>query len=481
MKSKILYTIIIASFSLFFSCESMLEINPKDSLPANVALTTLNGNESLLLGAYDLMQGSALFGRNLIAKQEILADNCGFAQGGSVFRNEYRNTMGAGNNIWTAAYRVIAITNDIISAVDKVNIESSQEATRNKIKGEALFVRGLLYFNLLRSYSREPGQLVNNFDLGVPLITEPFLSMGPDAYPARSPIGPVWAQVEKDLNEAFTLLQGKAVDDSNFPQRPTSYAAKALLARVYLYQSKWQDAVAAATWVIDQKKPALYTGEYKDLYTNGVESIYELRYAASEAMGSSSLHAIYSTVDDGWRDAEGFGNGQGSGEGELIIATNLLSLFETGDKRLTVMRKAYFYGHKVWWTTKFNGWGGQFGQDNIPLIRTSEMYLIRAEANLKLASPNFSAARNDLDALRAARGLSALTVGNELLADAVEKERRMELCFEGHRFFDLKRQGKNITKELPSVTLPYTDFKVVAGIPQTEMDVNPNLVNNPGY
>jgi hypothetical protein len=476
---KSIYIIALTAFAFSISCESMLEINPKDSLPADKALTTLGGNESLLLGAYDMMQGTALYGRNMICTPEILADNCGMAQGGYMFRPEYRNTMGAGCNIWTAAYRVIAVTNDVISAIDKVNIESTQTNTRDRIKGEALFIRGLLYFDLLRAYAREPGQLVNNFDLGVPLLTDPFLSMGPNAYPERSPIAPVWAQIEKDLNDAFTLLQGK--DASNFPQRATHYAAKALLARAYLYQSKWANAVEAATWVIDQKRPVLHTGEYKDLYTNGVESIFELRFAASEALGSSSLHAMYGTVDDGWRDEEGYGNGKGSGEGELIIADNLLAQFEPGDKRLTMMRKAYFGSNKVWWNTKFNSWKGQFGQDNVPMMRTSEMYLIRAEASLKTSTPNVNTARNDLDALRAARGLNALSVGDATLADAVQKERRLELCFEGHRFFDLKRQGKEITKEAPSITLPYADFKVVAGIPQTEMDVNKNLVNNPGY
>jgi len=469
----------LAAFALCVSCESLLEITPKDSLPGDKALATLGGNESLLLGAYDMMQGTQLYGRNMICTPEILADNCGMAQGGYMFRPEYRNTMGSGCNIWTSAYRVIAVTNDVIAAIDKLSVDEAQSGTRDRIKGEALFIRGLLYFDLLRSYSREPGQLVNNFDLGVPLITEPFLSMGPDAYPSRTTIYTVWTQVEQDLNQAYTLLQGN--DENNFPQRATSYAAKALLARAYLYQSKWQDAVDAATWVINRNKPALHIGDYKDLYTNGAESILELRFATSEALGSSSLHAMYGTVDDGYRDEEGYGNGRGSGEGELIIADNLLSQFETGDKRLTMMRKAYFGSNKVWWNTKFNSWQGSFGQDNVPLIRISEMYLIRAEASLNLSTPNFTTARNDIDALRAARGLGATTANNGTLAAAVQKERRLELCFEGHRFFDLKRLGLNITKEAPSVTLPYTDFKVVAGIPQTDMDVNQNLVNNPGY
>jgi hypothetical protein len=464
---------------MFTSCESMLEVNPKDSLPGDKVLSTLAGSESLLLGAYDMMQSTSLYGRNMICQPEILADNCGMTQGGYMFRDEYRNVMGAGVNIWTNAYAVIAVTNDIIAAIDNIEIDATQTGTRDKIKGEALFLRGLFYFDLLRAYSREPGHLVNDFALGVPLMTAPFLTMGPDAYPSRSDIYAIWAQVEQDLNEAFTLLTGN--DGSNFPQRATSYAARALLARAYLYQSKWSEAIEAANWVIGQNNPALHTGDYRDLFTDGAESIFELTFSAPEALGASSLHAVYATLDNGNRDEDGFGDGIGSGEGELIIAENLRTQFETGDKRLDLMRKAHFGSQDVWWTTKFNSWQGSFGQDNIALIRISEMYLIRAEAALKLATPDYNTARSDVDALRAARGLGATTAANGNLAAAVQKERRLELCFEGHRLFDLKRQGLDITKELPSVTLPYTDFKVVAGIPQTEMDVNENLVNNPGY
>ena len=479
---KILF--IISTFTLFVSCSNLLETNPKDSIPSEKVFPTLSGNEALLLGAYDMMQSTYLYGCDLICVPEILADNCGLSPGGYIYKLEYRNAIGSGCNIWSDAYQIIAVTNDIISAIDKVSVDDAETGRRDKIKGEALFVRGLMYFDLIRAYSREPGHLVNNFDLGVPLITESFTSMGPDAYPSRSDINSVWAQIESDLGDAFNLLQNNDAD--NFPQRPTSYSAKALLARVYLYESKWQEAVNAATWVIDQKNPALYTGDYKDLYTNGVESIYELRFSTSEALGSSSLHAMYA-VNDGWTGTEGAGyisNGKGSGEGELIVANNLLAQFETGDKRLTMMRKAYFGGDQsviVWWTGKFNSWQGAFGQDNIPIIRISEMYLIRAESALNLPAPDYTTARSDIDALRAARGLAATTAGNGTLAAAVQKERRLELCFEGHRFFDLKRLGLDITKEPPSVTLPYTDFRVVAGIPQTEMDVNDNLINNPGY
>ena len=473
------YILIVLAATMLVSCESWLEMKPKNALPGSITLATLSGNESLLLGAYDYMQSTSLYGRNMICIPEILADNCGMAQGGYMFRSEYRNQMGAGVNIWGSAFQVIAITNDIISAVDKIEATGAEQGTRDKIKGEALFIRGLMYFDLLRAYAREPQHLVNNFDLAVPLVTAPFLSMGPEAYPERARAAEVWQQVESDLNAAFTLLQGN--DAANFPQRANQFAAKALLARAFLYQGKWAEAVEAATWVIGQNKRSIHSGNIRDLYTGGVESLLELRFTAPEALGSSSLHAMYATVDDGTRDAEGYGNGRGSGEGELIVAENLRLLFEEGDKRLEMTRKAYFAGNKVVWNTKFNSWQGSFGQDNIPIIRISEVYLIRAEAVLKMGSPVYGQARSDINALRAARGLSAFAGSDGTLADAVQKERRLELCFEGHRFFDLKRQGKDITKEAPSVTLPYTDFKVVAGIPQTEMDVNKNLVNNPGY
>lgn len=481
---RIIYIVLISTFTLCVSCSDLLETNPKDSIPGDKVFSTLNGNETLLQGAYEMMQSSSFYGCDMICLPEILADNCALSPGGYIYKLDYRNATGSGCNIWVEAYQVIAVTNDIINSIDKVSIDESQTGERDRIKGEALFIRGMMYFDLLRAYAREPGYLVSNFDLGVPLVTGSFTSMGPDAYPSRNDIYGVWTQVESDLNEAFSLLQNN--DANNFPQRPTSYAAKALLARAYLYESKWQDAVTAATWVIDQNNPVLYDGNYKDLFAKGVETIYQLSFSSQEALGASSLHAMYA-VNDGWTGNEGSGyisNGIGSGDGELIVANNLLNQFEPGDKRLTLIREAYFNGdptQKVWWTGKFNSWQGTFGQDNIPLIRISEMYLIRAEASLKLPTPDYTTARSDIDALREARGLSASTAGNGTLAAAVQKERRLELCFEGHRFFDLKRLGLDITKEPPSVTLPYTDFRVVAGIPQVEMDANKNLVNNPGY
>jgi hypothetical protein len=114
-------------------------------------------------------------------------------------------------------------------------------------------------------------------------------------------------------------------------------------------------------------------------------------------------------------------------------------LDQSKDKRFSAVRKVHYYGQDLWWTTKFNSWGGVFGLDNIPLIRISEIYLNRAEAYAHLK--NYTLARNDVNALRNVRGLGNADAVNSELLNEILLQRRIELAFEGHRFFDMKRLG----------------------------------------
>ena len=143
------------------------------------------------------------------------------------------------------------------------------------------------------------------------------------------------------------------------------------------------------------------------------------------------------------------------------------------------MRKVVYQGQRLWWTTKFNSWGGVFGLDNIPLIRVAEIHLNRAEAYAHLKE--YTECRAAIDVLRKNRGLEETPVNNNELLDEVLTQRRIELAFEGHRFFDLKRLGKSISRPEGRVAIPYEDYRVVAPISITEQDVNSKLVDNPGY
>ena len=134
--------------------------------------------------------------------------------------------------------------------------------------------------------------------------------------------------------------------------------------------------------------------------------------------------------------------------------------------------------------------------DNIPLIRIAEVYLNRAEAMATPGSPVFDtvAARLDLVRIKQNRHSNyAVTqanfdkdINNPLnppgtILNEIIKQRRIELAFEGHRFFDLKRRGVDIVKTAPYTTLLYNDFKILANIPTREIDANPNLPQNFGY
>ena len=117
--------------------------------------------------------------------------------------------------------------------------------------------------------------------------------------------------------------------------------------------------------------------------------------------------------------------------------------------------------------------------DDIPLLRISEVYLNRAEAYAHQTS--YTLARNDLNLLMNKRGLANTDVSNSELLDEILLQRRIELAFEGHRFFDMKRLGLPISRPNGLAEIPYADYRVVAPIGATEMDVNKKLVNNPGY
>ena len=164
------------------------------------------------------------------------------------------------------------------------------------------------------------------------------------------------------------------------------------------------------------------------------------------------------TVDNGNRDAEGYGDGKGAGDAQLSVTPDFMALIDMDkDTRAGALRKVHFNGQNLWWSTKFNSWGGQFGLDDIPLIRISEIYLNRAEAYAHTDVPDSG------------------------VLEEVLLQRRIELAFEGHRFFDLKRLGKDIARPAGMPTIPYDDYRVVASIGTSELDVNTLLVNNPGY
>lgn len=475
MKTK-LYILGLCSLFLCSGCDDMLDTKSK-TLLSQSQIQTESGCESMLLGVYDLMQEPEFYGRDILTVPEVLADNSRLSPVASRYKGQEDNRIGSHLDIWVESYEIIALLNEVIEYAEKLPETSKAKA----ILGESYALRGLTYFNLARVYGREPKHLVDGFDLCVPLILKAFFydggPMDEDVYPKRATVDQVWEQIETDLNNGFELLSGN--DEGLMPKRMSSLAAKAILSRVFLYESKWNECVEAADYVMKNAPFGVYDGTYTDIFSKGEENLFYLVFTNSENLGSSSLQSVNgmapSEVDD-----EGYDIGKGVGDADLCIAEELVALFDQEkDVRFKILRKAKINGSKVWWTTKFSGWQGAFGLDNVPIIRMSEVLLNRAEAESELGNDNSALA--DVNELRTKRGLDPVTLSGEDLLNEVLLQRRLELAQEGHRFFDLKRRGQDITKPAGRTLVPYTDFRVVARISETQMDANKNLVNNPGY
>lgn len=472
--------IIIVTFLMLFassSCDSMLDVSTKHALPQD-KIKTVAGCESLIIGVYDQLQDGYYAGRDLICIPDVLGDNTQLSPGATSYSGQFNFKPNFNLDIWEIAYKQIGALNEAIFYLSQME----QTSKVKSLTGEALFLRAYNYFNLSIIYSRVPGKLVEGFNLCVPLLTEPFFNEGgsitEQASVPRATVDAVWGQIVEDLNDSFTLLDNN--DGSNFSFRVSALAVKAFQSRVYLYKGEWENAINAASTTITTSNVTLHDGLYTDIFSNGTESIWQLHFTISENLKSVSLHSTYGTLDNGLRDEDGFGDGTGPGDAQLSVSTDFINIIDKeNDKRFGALRKVHYYGQDLWWTTKFNSWGGAFGLDDIPIIRISEIYLNRAEAYAHLK--NYALARNDINALRNIRGLGDTDMANSELLDEILLQRRIELAFEGHRFFDMKRLGLPISRPNGLPEIPYEDYRVVAPIGVTEMDVNKKLVNNPGY
>jgi hypothetical protein len=373
-------------------------------------------------------------------------------------------------DLWNILYPAINEANFIIKNVDRV---TAAQADKDALKGQALFMRAMFNYDMVRIYGYEPGFAVNGFEEGIVLRTEPTDDVSKADFKPRSSVSAVYTAIETDLKQATALLPNAVGSAGVF--RASKGAAFALLARVYLNQSKWADAEQAASDAITNKQSATtlataanYIASFASVPNR--ESMFEIDYRTEQ----------FSTVDGINNSMNSLTQKTVGGIFAVRATTELLNSFEVGDVRRTAFETTLDNGVPVFYSLKFPAHKGNFF-NNIPVIRLSEVYLIRAEAR---ARQNKTAlAQADITLLRTNRGLAAVpatTTGTDLV-DLIFNERRVELHLEGHRFFDFKRRGLNIPKPAGIPTLSYSDFKVLAPLPQAQVNLNPLIKQNPGY
>jgi hypothetical protein len=464
---KNIYAYILTAVFLLSCSDSFLEKTPAQSVADTEALTTFSDYTTAITGVYNNLSSANYYGRYGILIPDVMSDDVKQNVQANRVKDyaEYMVSVTDENAaaIWRLLYGTVNALNLIIN--NDVPITSSVEAQRDHFVGEAHALRGLVYFDLVRFFAQHYGYTTDASHAGVPII----LTFDPEKKPARNTVKEVYAQIVSDFITAISLMSDNARSGNASTLSKT--AVRALLARVYLNQHEWEKAEDVATEVINDSKYALVSNaNYMHVWKNDftTESLFEIAMTASDNLGANALANMYIR--------EGFG--------DYLPSNDVISLFEAEDVRRGVFYEDEFLqgNYAPYRVGKYRN---QLGLDNTKVIRLAEVYLIRAEARARIGT-NVTGAQADYDKVhqRAIANADPITsTGNDLL-EAILLERRLELCFEGQRLFDLVRNKKDIIRNdctANTCIIAYGSDRVILPIPQAELSVNPNIKPNPGY
>ena len=431
---------------LLASCSDELEPEPAQSISENVALSNPENIQAVLIGAYDELGVDDLFGGETLRNSELLAATDELLWAGTfnapreMFNKNMNAVNGDASEVWLEGYQTINIANNILSALDVF----TDQAEANRVEGEAKFIRAMVYFELIRFFALPYEAGATNSQLGVPLVVTPTRGITGDNDVSRSTVEEVYAQILNDLNDATANLPESNDVFAN------SFSAMALRARVHLQMGSFTSALSDANAVILSGNYSLQSSFASAFNNDGNtgEDIFAMQVNSQD--GQNAMTTFFATPQFGGRD------------GDIIVEAAHLALYPAGDDR-----GAFVYSDGGIFTSKFTS---QFA--NIPIIRLAEMYLIRAEANVRGSTSTGDSPLNDLNVLRTranAPVLTAVTLEDVLL------ERRLELAFEGHRLHDIRRTQATVG------SLAYDAPELVFPIPEREINANPSLMQNPGY
>jgi len=493
MKSRIIIYPMLAAIVLFASCtKDFLDKQPATSVASTVAILSESDMLVTLTGAYASVRNTDLFGRTLQVKGDLMADNTFVTTANSgryITTNNYafNNGDAYAGAIWSGAYVAIKYANTIIN-----NSTLATSANVSQYKGEALAIRALMHFELVRNFGSP--YTIDNTKPGVPIV----LSYNQDALPVRNTVKEVYTQIIADLEQAYTLLtayRGTAYF--------SKYAARALEARVYQNMGDWANAKTTALDVINNSgwvmlAPTAYVSPSGSLGTSGTNSTYSPGgyWASAGVQAATKNETLFEVASDiannNGFDQVGFIYLQvGGGYGDLLGTDVLNSLYAPTDVRIGLNPNAgvgYRSGQagSTYLCYKYPNPASSSDKDDTKVLRLSDIILIAAEAYYNTADPvNANLYLNKVAKQRDATFVGWADAGSQILEDILI-ERRKELAFEGSRFWDLVRLGRSWTKiknlnPLATVAVAPGNIALIFPIPVAELNANPNMVQNPGY
>ena len=481
------YLILFAALGLlgFSSCDGFLNMQPSNSGNAETAIVTPADAKVVINGIMRSMSSSNYYGRNFIMYGDAKGGDLTIYSAGrgldALYSFNHTPTSNSYSGFWETGYYCIMQLNNLLENIDR--LESAGGTGFSFYKGQALTLRALIYFDMVRLYG-----LPYNYDkssYGVPNITK---TLEADAQPVRATVEENYKQILADLATAMPLLAGNKSPQNGYIGY---YANIAIQARVKLYMEDYDGALTAAREIIEKSSYKLYQpSEWVSSWSKqyGSESIFEIGIDKESDLGTSSLGFYlmrYGQVSgaQGWFLASDYflaRLGQDASDVRWGIMDNDEYWVETKEAR-----KGACY--KYLGTTSLSGDGKEtYTAVNVKVIRLSEIYLIAAEAALHAKTPDAALAAIYLNEVRKRAPQLTPADASTVTDDMILDERSKELFGEGQRFFDMIRKNKTIefNDDFQGVpvskrekTLDRTFNKIVLPISQSEINANPALAD----
>ena len=444
-----IFITLTAIILLVSGCSKKLDVLPTQSVDESLVFTSDANIKAALNGAYDAASGAYLLGGNMQMYSELLGAGGEITWVGTYNQPDeiYNKSMLTNNSFirdtYLEGYRVINICNNIIASINIVNATD-----RDEVKGQALFLRGMMYFELVKLYAKPFSAGNTTSNPGLQLVTTPTLNgqVTTANNVARSTVQQTYDQIVNDLTAAKTIIHGEA------GVYGSEYSVSAVLSRVYLQMGNFSGARGEANNVIENSGASLESS-YSKAFNNtsqSSEDIYVLPVTAQD--GSNEMHTYWSILDYGARD------------GDIEINQSHLDLYSATDSRLNLF---YVDGNGIYRSGK---WKLQYKY--LPVIRLAEMYLTRAESNFRLGTTIGVGPDNDVDMIRSRAGLPFINV----TLDDILHERKLELAHEGQCIHDIKRLRNSVDG------FTYDANELVFPIPLREINAGGGIiVQNEGY
>lgn len=474
---KTIYLFIICSIcvaSFLVSCEKELDLVPQNNASLDNFFQSPEDLEQGLVGTYDALQESGQYGFNFIYFMEIRSDNS-FSRsitnsGGEfgdieLFREQPTNSRL--NATWSSCYRAIQRANVIVNRAFTIDMDDAQ---RNIIVSEAKVIRALSYFNLVRIWG------------GVPIILEETQDPFDFIELPRATLDETYFVIEQDLLEAIESLPMSAADG-----RITQGTAKTILGKVYLTLQRFADAVTQLGDVIVSGQYELQPN-YNDVFLiskeNNSESIFEIQYT-SGFNNEGSAFANSMAIDQSQV------GGIGAVSGDNLPTPDIINAYDDNDTRKDVnigsINGGFFCAKYIQVPNQPND-----GDKNFIVLRYADVLLMYAEALNELGYQSNGEAFNALNEVRTRAINDGAYIATDLpdqqsFREAIALERRLELAFENHRWFDLLRTGKAIevmgTHTLKDgSTATISTNQLLFPVPQAQIDASGGVITqNPGY